>query len=98
MALAEAGEIFRQVVERGQCLIANSLAGFAPYFSDHQLTASLGLGSVINVLIVTGEHLFGTLNFLDRTGAYESIAPVEAVTEASTRSRRRSTCACVSLR
>jgi hypothetical protein len=60
-----------QVIEQRQCFLANEPAGFEPYFADHAFIVSLGLGAVINVPVVEGDRVLGTLNFLDRAGTYE---------------------------
>ena len=62
----------RQVLGRRECFFANEPAGFSAYFPDHEFIVSLGLGSVINVPVLDGERLLGTLNFLDRAGAYRA--------------------------
>ena len=58
------------VLDRRQCFLANEPAGFELYFPDHDFIVSLGLGAVINIPVADGDRLLGTLNFLDRAGAY----------------------------
>jgi GAF domain-containing protein len=41
-------------------------------FPDHALIASLGLGSVINIAVAQDGRVVGTLNILDRAGAYDA--------------------------
>jgi len=60
----QANDWTRQVVERGEVFVANTVAEFAIYFPDHALIESLGCGSVINIPIVHGE-VIGTVNILD---------------------------------
>jgi hypothetical protein len=60
-----------QVIGRRLCFFANEPSGFQPYFADHDFIVSLGLGAVINVPVVDGARLYGTLNFLDRAGTYQ---------------------------
>jgi hypothetical protein len=59
-----------QVIGLRQCFLANAPTGFEPYFADHEFIVSLGLGAVINVPVVDGDRVLGTLNFLDRAGVY----------------------------
>lgn len=66
--------------------VANTPPEFAKYFFDHELIVSLGLGSCINVPVVDGTPVLGTVNILaeaghftpDRLAAYEAL-----VTEAT---------------
>ena len=57
---------------RGQMqpFLAKTSAEFAPLFPDHETITSLGLGSVMNLPIVFNGALLGTVNLLDREGAY----------------------------
>jgi GAF domain-containing protein len=54
-------------IVRGQhkCFVANTLAEIADVFPDHPLIGSLGCGSVLNLPIVHGGQLIGTVNLLD---------------------------------
>ena len=64
-----------------QTFVANTAPEFARYFFDHALITSLGLGSCINVPIVDGGAVLGTVNLLaeehhftaDRLAAYHAI-------------------------
>ncbi len=47
-----------------QTFVANTPPEFARYFFDHALITSLGLGSCINVPIVAGGEVPGTVNLL----------------------------------
>jgi hypothetical protein len=51
--------------------LAKTPAGFAPFFPDHETITSLGLGCVMNLPIIFGGAVLGTVNLLDREGAYE---------------------------
>ena len=61
--------------------VANTPPEFAKYFFDHELIVSLGLGSCINVPVVDGGRVLGTVNILaeaghfspDRLAAYEAL-------------------------
>ncbi|KAF0174617.1 MAG: hypothetical protein FD162_1055 [Rhodobacteraceae bacterium] len=44
--------------------VANTTPEFAKYFFDHALITSLGLGSCINIPVVDGGHVLGTVNLL----------------------------------
>ncbi len=64
-----------------QTFIANTTPGFARYFFDHALITSLGLGSCINIPILTQAEVLGTVNLLaeehhftpDRLAAYHAL-------------------------
>ena len=64
-----------------QTFVANTAPEFARYFFDHDLITALGLGSCINVPIVDGAAVLGTVNLLagehhftpDRLAAYQTI-------------------------
>lgn len=61
--------------------VANTVPEFAAYFFDHALIVSLGLGSCINIPVVEGGRVLGTVNLLaeeghftpDRVAAYERL-------------------------
>ena len=64
-----------------QTFVANTTPEFAKYFFDHALISSLGLGSCINIPVVEGGDVLGTVNLLaeehhftpDRLAAYGSL-------------------------
>lgn len=47
-----------------QTFVANTTPEFARYFFDHDLITALGLGSCINIPIVHGGAVLGTVNLL----------------------------------
>ncbi|GLS85906.1 hypothetical protein GCM10010873_08800 [Cypionkella aquatica] len=47
-----------------QTFVANTTPEFAKYFFDHALISSLGLGSCINIPLVDGGAVLGTVNLL----------------------------------
>ena len=47
-----------------QTFVANTTPEFARYFLDHDLITALGLGSCINIPIVHGVAVLGTVNLL----------------------------------
>jgi hypothetical protein len=47
-----------------QTFVANTTPEFAKYFFDHALISSLGLGSCINIPVVAGAQVLGTVNLL----------------------------------
>lgn len=61
--------------------VANTTPEFAKYFFDHALITSLGLGSCINIPVVDGGHVLGTVNLLaeehhfttEKLTAYEAL-------------------------
>ena len=66
--------------------VANTPPEFAKYFFDHALIVSLGLGSCINVPVIDGRAVLGTVNILAEAEHFtpERLATYEAlVAEAS---------------
>ena len=51
--------------------LAKTPAEFAPLFPDHATITGLGLGCVMNLPVVFGGAVLGTVNLLDREGAYD---------------------------
>ena len=62
----------RQVIGEKRTFVANDIDGIAAVFSDHELIRSLGCESVINVPIVVGGAVLGTLICLHEAGYYTS--------------------------
>ena len=62
----------RQVIGEKRTFVANNIDGIAAVFSDHELIRSLGCESVINVPIVVGGAVLGTINCLHEAGYYTS--------------------------
>ncbi len=68
-----------------QTFVANTTPEFARYFFDHALITSLGLGSCINVPIVSQGQVPGTVNLLaeehhftpERLSAYHALIAAE---------------------
>lgn len=60
----------RQVIGEKRTFVANDIEGIAAVFSDHELIRSLGCESVINVPIVIGGAVLGTINCLHEAGFY----------------------------
>lgn len=58
------------LMERGECFVANHPDHFGPHFSDLPAIVEHGLGAVINIPVLDGRRMLGTLNLLDRAGAY----------------------------
>lgn len=59
------------VIEGQKSWMCNDAAGIRWAFPDHALIESLGLGACINVPVVLFGRTLGTLNMLDRAGAYD---------------------------
>lgn len=66
--------------------VANTPPEFAKYFFDHALIVSLGLGSCINVPVVDGAKVLGTVNILAEAEHFtpERLAAYEALVAAAT--------------
>lgn len=69
-----------------QTFVANTPPEFAKYFFDHALIVSLGLGSCINVPVVEGDRVLGTVNILAEAGHFtpERLAAYEALVAEAT--------------
>lgn len=59
------------VLERHQCFLGRDAQAIRWAFPDHELIASLGLASVINVPLVAMGQVLGTINLLDAEGRYD---------------------------
>ncbi len=57
-------------MERGECFIANVPAEFGEHFHNLDTIVSEGFGAVINVPVSDAGRKLGSLNLLDREGAY----------------------------
>lgn len=66
--------------------VANTAPEFAKYFIDHELIVSLGLGSCINLPVVDGGKVVGTVNILAEVGHFtpERLAGYEALVAGAT--------------
>lgn len=58
------------VLNRHQPFVANDLATIAGVFADHEQIAALGCQSCLNLPLVAGGRVLGTLNCLDVAGHY----------------------------
>lgn len=58
------------VLEGGQTWLGNDEAAIRWAFPDHALIAGLGLGACLSVPVVAFGRTLGTINILDRAGAY----------------------------
>ena len=59
-----------QVLQAGEPFIANTAEGIAEVFPDHELIASLGCASVLNVPVHGADGVLGTMNLLHEAGWY----------------------------
>jgi len=64
------GEWTETVITGRQVFVANTIGGIARVFPDHELISSLGCGSVMNIPVIAGDTVLGTMNCLDVPGAY----------------------------
>lgn len=58
------------VLKNGEIFVANSNAAIADVFFDHELIASLGCGSAINIPVKVAGKVIGTINCLHKAGHY----------------------------
>lgn len=70
---------FEQVVLGRQTFVMNTIAEIATHFADHELIASLGCGSCVNMPVVVKGRVLGTVNMLDAEHHFtpERVARVE---------------------
>ena len=64
------GPWFDIVHKQRQYFVANTIADIAKVFADYELIDSLGCQSVVNMPVVLGGELVGTVNMLDVEGYY----------------------------
>jgi GAF domain-containing protein len=69
------------VLDGHKTFVANDIDAIAEVFPDHELIASLGCQSVINVPIIINGAVYGTINCLDEAGHYtpERVAASDAL-------------------
>lgn len=74
------------VIKRQQTFVANSIEEIAKVFFDYELIRSLGCESCINVPLVVGGKIVGTLNCLHDAGFYtpERVAAAQELRLAGT--------------
>lgn len=71
----------RQVIGEKRTFVANDIDAIAQVFDDFELIRSLGCESVINVPIIVGGEVMGTINCLHEAGYYtpERVQAAEAL-------------------
>lgn len=71
----------RQVIVEKRIFVANTIDAIAKVFDDYDLIRSLGCESVINVPIIVGGDVLGTINCLHEAGFYtpERVQAAEAL-------------------
>jgi hypothetical protein len=57
-------------MDRGECFVANRPSEFGEHFHNLDTIVSEGFGAVINIPVSQGGRKLGSLNLLDREGAY----------------------------
>jgi len=62
---------FEQVVRGGQPFLGRDLEAVRTFFFDSAVIESLGCGAIINVPVRHEGETIGSINFLDREGAYD---------------------------
>ena len=74
------GDWFETVFNQRRTFVANTIKDIAKVFPDHQLIASLGCGSVLNLPVVLEGDLVAAINLLDAPGHYtpDRVAAAEA--------------------
>lgn len=71
----------RQVIGEHNTFVANDINAIAEVFYDHELIQSLGCESVINIPVIIGGRVLGTINCLHEAGYYtpERVNAAEAL-------------------
>ena len=77
---------FDLCITRGQTFVANTPEAFADLFFDHALITGMGLGSAVNIPILDGDLVVGTVNLLagkehftaDRLALYHALIARDA--------------------
>jgi hypothetical protein len=64
------GPWFDIVHKERRYFVANTIEDIAKVFADHELIDSLGCQSVVNMPVVLGDELVGTVNILHEAGFY----------------------------
>ena len=64
------GPWFDIVHKQRDYFVANTLDDISKVFPDYELIGSLGCGSVVNMPVILGDELVGTLNLLDAEQYY----------------------------
>lgn len=59
-----------KVIDRQEAFLGPDPEAIIWAFYDHELIFSLGLGAVINIPVIYNGETIGTMNLLDRSGAY----------------------------
>ncbi len=72
-----------QMFGSGKPFLGRTPADFSPYFPDHAFIVSLGLGCVINLPLFFAGAPLGSVNLLDREGAYDTrhVEPALAIAQ-----------------
>jgi hypothetical protein len=71
----------RTVIDKRQMFVANTIEAIAEVFPDHELIRSLGCESVVNLPVIFGDTVIGTVNVLDVAGYYtrDRVAKIESL-------------------
>ena len=72
---------YDHVIRDHRTFVANTAPEFAVVFFDHALITSLGLGSAVNIPVIAGGEVVGTVNLLAETGHFtpEKLAAYETL-------------------
>jgi hypothetical protein len=70
-----------QVFGEHKPFLGRTVEDFRAFFADHETISAMGLGAVINLPLVYDGVGLGTVNLLDRAGAYDThhLAPAVAI-------------------
>lgn len=67
-----------EVIKQRRIFVANDYQSIAAVFPDHEKIRSLGCESVVNIPIAVSGTVLGTINCLDKAGAYSRQAVAAA--------------------
>lgn len=77
----------RRVIGEGKSFVANTTAGFAPFFPDYELINALGCHSAMNIPVKRRDRqVVGTVNLLAETNHFtpEKVAAYETLVDEHT--------------
>lgn len=76
------GSEWQQMMNRGECFIANCPEEFGDHFTDLDEIVALGFLSVVNIPVMQAGKLIGSINLLNEKDAYQDIEKVLTVCSA----------------
>lgn len=85
---ADGSSDWSRSMAEGKVFVASRPADFGAHFFDLDSIVALGFGAVVNFAVFDGARLLGTMNLLDKEGAYRGVDAQAACDEVQALSRR----------